>query len=170
MTVSNNGWRVMVNAPAKVLPPRGVADNWTTYTAASGDYLALVRVGPKGEGAIEVALASKRITEEYAKPTSQKQTTTAKTPEQNGTMLEFQTEEYAVRVYRQQGELWMNLYNRKTEKIDLKQAAVTLTSTSDATVYRHDGKATVQAREDVRGVRSLFIIQDNQIVYRGEGY
>ncbi|MBF2027819.1 MAG: hypothetical protein IGS48_13825 [Oscillatoriales cyanobacterium C42_A2020_001] len=170
MTVSNNGWRVMVDAPAKILPPRGVADSWTTYTAASGDYLAVVRVGSGGEGAIAVALAGKRITEEYAKPTSRKKTSTAKIPEQNGTVLEFQTEDYAVRVYRQQGELWMNLYNRKTEKIDLKQAAVTLTSISDATVYRHDGKATVQAREDVRGMRSLFIIQDNQVLYRGEGY
>uniref|UniRef100_A0A832H2X5 Uncharacterized protein n=1 Tax=Oscillatoriales cyanobacterium SpSt-402 TaxID=2282168 RepID=A0A832H2X5_9CYAN len=170
MTVSNNGWRVMVDAPAKILPPRGVADNWTTYTAASGDYLATVRVGPAGEGTIAITLAGKRITEEYAKRALREKIGTAKTPVQSGTVFELQTEEYAIRVYRQKSDLLMNLYNRKTETIVLKQAPVTLANTSEAIVYRHDGKVSVQAREDVRGVRSLFIIQDNQIQYRGEGY
>ncbi len=171
MTVSNNGWRVMLDAPATILPLRGAADNWTTYTAVSGDYRATVRVSPTGAKTIAVTLAGKRITEEYAKTSSiQTSPSLAKLPEQDSTVLEFQTEDYAVRVYRQKGDLWMNLYNRQQRTVDLKQVPVTLVNTSDATVYRHDGKVSVQAREDVRGVRSLYLIQDNQIQYRGEGY
>lgn len=169
MSVSNNGFRVIVKAPARILPPRGSNDQWTAYTANSGDYAAIVRVGAGGERMIEVTQVGQRLVQEYAtSPPPQPDR-----PPQNqrdGTLLRFQTEEYGVRVYRQKQDLYMNLYNRSKGVIELKQVPVTRVESSAGTIYRHDGKVTVQAREDYRGERVLLILQNNQIKYRGDGY
>jgi hypothetical protein len=169
MSVSNNGWRVLSDVRATVLPQRGVADSWTTYVGVSGDYLAYVRVRPPGEAAIAVTLAGRRVTEEYAQAPAPKRSIRATTTPEN-TIFALETLEYAVRVFQQQNGLFMNLYNKKTETVDLKRVPVTLVNTSDAKIYRHDGNSTIQAREDVRGRRSLVIIRDNAIQYRGEAF
>lgn len=168
MTVSHNASVVLNNCRARTSASRGAADTWTTYTCSSGDYQAIVRLGAGGEAAIAVTLSGARLTEEYAtfpvrkppQPTSLK----------DGTVLAFETKDYAVNVYRQKGELWMNLYNKKSATTELKQVPVKLTNTTGGSVYQHEGEATVQARENVRGERSLYILQDNQIKYRAEGY
>jgi hypothetical protein len=64
----------------------------------------------------------------------------------------------------------MNLYNRKQDVTELKQVPVTRVESSEGTIYRYDGVATVQARENYRGERVLLILQNNQIQYRGDGY
>ncbi|MDX2230298.1 MAG: hypothetical protein NW220_11715 [Leptolyngbyaceae cyanobacterium bins.349] len=170
MTVSNNGWRVLADVRAQVLPARGIADSWTTYTAISGDYLASVRISATGQGAIAVTQAGRRVTEEYAKTTSRQKSIPLQTAPQASTLMAFETPDYAVRVFQQQGKVWMNLYNKNTAALDLSQVPVTLVNTSGATVYRHDGASTIQAREDVRGGRSLLILRDNAIQYRGEAF
>lgn len=176
MTVSNNGWRVLSDVRAQVLPARGIADSWTTYTAVSGDYMAYMRVSPTGEAVIEVTLAGRRVREEYAalpprrKQPIQAKSTPAKVAQRQNTIVTFETPEYTARVFEQQGNLFMNLYNKKTETTDLKQVPVTRVNTSNGIVYRHDGKSTIQAREDVRGQRTLLIIRDNAIQYRGEAF
>lgn len=173
MSVSNNGWRVLSDVRAEVLPQRGIADNWTTYIAVSGDYMAYVRVSTTGEAAIEVTLGGSTVREEYAiasfpplKPP--KVTQQAATSQRPTTVLAFETLEYAVHIFQQQGTLRLNLYNRKAGKTELKQVPVTRINTSDGVVYRYDGKSTVQAREDVQGRQILLIIRDNAIQYRGE--
>jgi hypothetical protein len=169
MTVSQNGWRVIVDVPAKVTPPRGDNDAWTSYICASGDYAAIVRVGSTGEGVIEVRRSGQRITQEYALPSPQK---TSIQPEQNltdGTALVFVTERYAVHVYRQKGGLYMNLYNQQSKVTELKRVPVKQVNMSEGRVYRYEGDATVQAREDFKGRRTLLILRDNEIQYRGEG-
>ncbi|MDX2243493.1 MAG: hypothetical protein NW224_22660 [Leptolyngbyaceae cyanobacterium bins.302] len=176
MTVSNNGWRVLSDVRAQVVAARGVADDWTTYSAVSGDYLAYVRVSPTGEAAIEVTLAGRRVREEYAtlpplrKRPTQTKPIQAKAAQPGRTIATFETLEYTVRVFEQQDSLFMNLYNKKTETIDLKQVPVVRVNTSNGIVYRHDGKSTIQAREDVKGQRTLLIIRDNAIQYRGEAF
>ena len=170
MSVSNNGWRVLSDVRATVLPQRGVADSWTTYVGVSGDYLAYVRVRPTGEAAIEVTLAGRQVTEEYAQMPAPKPPVSTPSRSPENTVLTLETLEYAVRVFQQQDGLFMNLYNKKTATTDLKRVPVTLVNTSDGKVYRHDGQATIQAREDVRGRRSLLIIRDNAIQYRGEAF
>jgi len=168
MTVSNNGWRVLSDVRAQVLPPRGVGDRWTTYTAVSGDYMAYVRVSPDGEGAIEITQSGERVREEYATAFIPKPPTAKTVIQRDTTLLAFETLEYRVRVFRQKGDLFMNLYNKKKETTDLQQVPVTMVNTSNGVVYRHDGPATVQAREDAQGRRLLLIIRDNAIQYRGE--
>lgn len=171
MSVSNNGWQVLVDTPAKIAPKRGDKDPWTTYVAASGDYTAQVRVGPAGQSAIEVSLAGKRVTEEtamFSLPQLAKQAPEVKPRDE--VLLAFQTKEYAVRVYRRTGNLFMNLYDRRTAKTQLRQVPVTMTNTTSSLVYRYDGDMSVQARESVEGERSLLIIRDNAIQYRGVGF
>lgn len=168
MSVSHNGWRVLANVRADVLPMRGLADQWTTYAAVSGDYMAYVRVGPTGEAEIEVTQSRRRLTEEYATVAPRKHSLQVRTAQRTNNVLAFETLDYVVRVFRQDGNLWMNLYNKKTEATDLKQVPVTLMNTSNGVIYRHDGVATFQAREDVQGRRSLLILRDNAIQYRGE--
>ncbi|MGQ9871073.1 MAG: hypothetical protein ACUVQO_09785 [Leptodesmis sp.] len=170
MSVSNNGFRVIVNAPARILPARGMNDQWTTYTANSGDYTAIVRVGAGGKRMIEVSQVGRRIVQEYAIAAPQQQPDRPASSQQDATLLSFQTGEYAVRVYRQKDKLYMNLYNQSKGVTELKQVPVTRVESSEGTIYRYDGKATVQAREDYRGQRVLLILQNNQIQYRGDGY
>jgi len=169
MTVSNNGFRVLVDARAEVMPARGSADSWTTYTARSGDYAANVRVSPSGQGAIEVTLGGNRLTQEYA-ISAPRQQPQPKTTLKDGTLLAFETAQYAVRVFRREDKLLMNLYNKQTAKTDLQQVPITAVNTSEGMVYRYDGQSTIQAREDIRGGRSLLIIRDNAIQYRGEAF
>jgi hypothetical protein len=168
MSVSNNGWRVLADVRAEVLPARGLADQWTTYAAVSGDYMAYVRVSSTGEAAIEVTQSGRRLTEEYATIAPRQQPLQASTAQRTNNILTFETLDYVVRVFRQEGNLWMNLHNKKTETTELKQVPVTLVNTSNGVIYRHDGSATFQAREDVQGRRSLLILRDNAIQYRGD--
>ncbi|MGC8711259.1 MAG: hypothetical protein ACP5RH_02600 [Leptodesmis sp.] len=170
MSVSNNGFRVIVNAPARILSARGINDQWTTYTANSGDYTAIVRVGAGGERMIEVSQVGQRIVQEYATTALQQQPDRPAPLQQDATLLSFQTGEYAVRVYRQKNRLYMNLYNQSKGVTELKQVPVVRVESSAGTTYRYDGKATVQVREDYRGQRVLLILQNNQIQYRGDGY
>lgn len=170
MSVSNNGFRVIVGVPAKISPLRGSNDQWITYTAVSGDYTAIVRVGAGGERMIEVRQVGQRIVQEYATSPPQQTLDRSTQNQRDATLLNFQTEEYVVRVYRQKSDLYMNLYNKKRSVTELKQVPVTRVESSEATIYRYDGKATVQAREDYRGERVLLILQNNQIQYRSDGY
>lgn len=170
MSVSNNGFRVMVNAPARILSTRGMNDQWTTYTANSGDYTATVRVGAGGERVIEVNQVGQRIVQEYGTAPPQQRPDRSAINPQDATLLSFQTGEYAVRVYRKRNDLYMNLYNKSKGVTELKQVTVTRAESSEGTIFRYDGKATVQAREDYRGQRVLLILQNNQIQYRGDGY
>lgn len=170
MTVSSNGFRVLVDARSHVVPARGSADNWTTYAALSGDYRANVRVSPTGQRAIEITLGNNRLKQEYAIGALGRQPTLPKTAAKDGTLLAFETAEYVVRIFKQQERLLLNLYNKQTAKTDVSQALVVVTNTSEGTVYRHDGQATIQAREDLRGGRSLLIMRDNAIQYRGEAF
>jgi hypothetical protein len=170
MSVSNNGFRVIVNSPARILSARGINDQWTTYTANSGDYTAIVRVGAGGERMIEVSQVGQTIVQEYATAPPQQKFDRPPLTQPDATLLSFQTGEYAVRVYRQKNKLYMNLYNQSKGVTELKQVPVTRVENSEGTIYRYDGKATVQAREDYRGQRVLLILQNNQIHYRGDGY
>jgi hypothetical protein len=174
MSVSNNGFRVIANRPVRTLEPRGVNDQWTTFTANSADYTALVRVAPTGERMIEVRQVRQRIVQEYATfPVIQPPAPTPTNPpadQREETLLSFQTREYAVRVYRQKQELYMNLFNKNNGLTELKRVPVTRVESSDATIYRYDGAATIKAREDYRGQRVLMMMKNNGIQYRGDGY
>jgi hypothetical protein len=172
MTVSNNGFRVIANQRAQQLSSRGPRDPWTTYATNSGNYQAYVRVAANGQAMIEVTLDRVAIAKEYAlTPTAAKNPDLAgSSSQQRATLMAFQTDEYAVNVYQQQGQTYLNLYNRKSKKTEFNQVPVQRRTTAETTIYQYDGDSTIQARETVRGQRSLYILRDNQIQYRGDGY
>lgn len=174
LSVGNNGWDVMADVPAIALKPRGDNDPWTSYRAKSGDYTATVRLGPGGAAAIAISLAGKRIVQEAAtfstatpKPAVQLKPSVT---QQEVYVFGLQTPEYAVRVYRQQGDLWLNLYDKQAQKTLLRRVPATERRTTDSTIYQYDGETSVQARENIKGERSLLLIRDNAIQYRGEGF
>ncbi len=176
LSINHNGWMVMTDAPAKILSNRGPGDQWTRYRARSGDYTAIVQMGPDGTAAIAVSLAGKPIIQEVAtfstatpKPSPQPQPTATNAKEEVY-IFSVQTPEYAVRVYRHQGSLWLNLYDKQTQKILVRRGPATERRTTDSTIYQYDGEASIQARENAKGARSLLILRDNAIQYRGEGF
>lgn len=176
LSINHNGWMVMTDAPATILKRRGPGDRWTRYRARSGDYTAIVQMETGGEAAIAVSLAGKPIIQEMAtfstatpKPLPQPQPTVTNSKEEVY-VFSVQTPEYAVRVYRNQGSLWLNLYDKQAQKILVRRGPVTERRTTGSTIYQYDGETSIQAREDVKGARSLLILRDNAIQYRGEGF
>lgn len=170
MSVIKNGFHIIINTPAQFFPTRGINDQGTIYIANSGDCRATLRVGTGGESMIEVKQVGQKAVQEYVASLPQQRPDRPAQDQHDATLLNFQTEKYTVRVYRQKNNLYMNLYNQSKRVTELKQVPVTQVESNEGTVYRYDGKATVQAREDYGGQRVLLILQNNQIQYRGDGY
>ncbi|MFQ4139902.1 SH3 domain-containing protein [Nodosilinea sp. PGN35] len=75
------------------------------------------------------------------------------------TVLYFETESRAVRVYRNGAGLFMNLYNKATDAVELRGAPTQLVpSTRDQTVYRAGGETQHLARIAVTGATELEIV------------
>lgn len=62
----------------------------------------------------------------------------------DGTLLLAQTTSYAVRLYSQNGQTLLNLYNKKTGTLALNAVPVTTESIAEGRIYRHAGQPTVQ--------------------------
>ncbi len=58
-------------------------------------------------------------------------------PTSSNTIVSFQTVSYAVRVFSQSGQLRLNLFNRKTNRIALRSAPVQSKSVGDGTTYSY---------------------------------
>jgi hypothetical protein len=82
------------------------------------------------------------------------------------TVLFFETESMAVRVYRSGADLFMNLYNKATDMVELRNAPTQLIpSTRDQTVYKAaQGEADRFARINVMGETELEIVAANGTV------
>ncbi|MBW4482477.1 MAG: SH3 domain-containing protein [Tildeniella torsiva UHER 1998/13D] len=88
------------------------------------------------------------------------------------TVLLFETESMAVRVYRSGSSLFMNLYNKATDVVDLRAAPTQLVpSTRDQTVYKAGGEAERFARINVLNETELEIIAANgSVVLKEPGF
>jgi hypothetical protein len=88
------------------------------------------------------------------------------------TVLLFETESMVVRVYRSGSGLFMNLYNKATDVVELRAAPTQLVpSTRDQTVYRAGGEAQRFARINVAGETELEILAANgNVVLKEPGF
>jgi hypothetical protein len=79
------------------------------------------------------------------------------------TVLYFETASMAVRIYRRGSDLFMNLYNRRTDTVEVSNAPAELVpSTRDETVYKNSlGEVERFARVDIRGQSELEIVAAN---------
>ncbi len=81
------------------------------------------------------------------------------------TVLFFETASMAVRVYRSDGSLRMNLYNKATDVVELRDAPTQLLpNTGTQTVYQAGGEAERFARLDALGNTELEIVAANGTV------
>jgi hypothetical protein len=82
------------------------------------------------------------------------------------TVLFFETESMAVRIYRSGANLFMNLYNKTTDVVEAQGIPAQLApSTRDQTVYKADqGEAERIARINVMGETELEIMAPNGTV------
>jgi hypothetical protein len=89
------------------------------------------------------------------------------------TVLFFETESMAVRIYRQGSDLFMNLYNKANDVVEARGIPARIVpSTRDQTVYRADrGEAERLARIDIRGETELEIRAANgTLVLKESGF
>jgi hypothetical protein len=89
------------------------------------------------------------------------------------TVLNFETESMAVRIYRVGPDLFMNLYNKTTDVVEVRAAPARLVpSTRDQTVYVNtQGEAERFARIDVQNATELEIIAaDGTVVLQESGF
>ena len=89
------------------------------------------------------------------------------------TVLFFETESMAVRIYRSGANLFMNLYNKTTDVVEAQGIPAQLApSTRDQTVYKADqGEAERIARINVMGETELEIMAPNgTVVLKESGF
>ncbi|HEY9735622.1 MAG TPA: SH3 domain-containing protein [Trichocoleus sp.] len=89
------------------------------------------------------------------------------------TVLFFETESMAVRIYRRGSSLFMNLYNKGTDTVEARNTPAELApSTRDQTVYRNSlGEVDRLARVTVLGESSLEILApDGEVLLQEAGY
>lgn len=88
------------------------------------------------------------------------------------TVLFFETASMAVRVYRNDGNLRMNLYNKTTDVVELRGALTQLLPGADGqTVYQASGEAERFARIDALGNTELEIVAANgTVVLKESGF
>jgi hypothetical protein len=86
------------------------------------------------------------------------------------TMLFFETESRAVRIFRRGSDLFMNLYNKTTDRVEVRNTPAELVpSTEDQTVYKNSlGEAERFARItvlnetelEIRGANGVLVLQE----------
>lgn len=89
------------------------------------------------------------------------------------TVLYFETESMAVRIFRRGTDLFMNLYNKATDIVEVNSApAEIVPSSRDQIVYKNSlGEADRFARINVRGETELEIVApDGTVVLREPGF
>ena len=89
------------------------------------------------------------------------------------TVLNFETESTAVRIYRSGSSLFMNLYNKATDVVEVRGGAAELVpSTRDQTVYTNTlGEAQRFVRINVQGETELEIVAaDGTVVLQEPGF
>lgn len=79
-------------------------------------------------------------------------------PSKEKNVLAFKTETYAVHVFRQSDQYYMNVYNRKALRTSLKGLPVVMVRSQDGTGYLYQGELEVMAFESTTGGKQLTIL------------
>jgi len=87
------------------------------------------------------------------------------------TIARFQTPKYGVRIYSRDNEVRMNLYNRRTDKVELKAVPVKSTRSSSSITYSYPSGNFVYAATimPIGGYR-LMVTQSDRVIYNEQGY
>ncbi|NJR66393.1 MAG: hypothetical protein HC772_15430 [Leptolyngbyaceae cyanobacterium CRU_2_3] len=94
----------------------------------------------------------------------------ARSQPENLTIAHFQTRNYAVRLYDQNGELRMNVYNRQTDRVELRASPVHLNSADSSATYSNPNGDLIYSVTvlPVGGYR-LVISQQNRVIHSEQG-
>lgn len=86
----------------------------------------------------------------------------------DGTTLSFfQTPGYAVRLFSRNGAMLMNLFNRRTRRLELNGRPTTATTDAEGTAYAHEGRPSVRVYRGHSGTQSLTVngmLQESSLV------
>ncbi|MBI4780125.1 MAG: hypothetical protein HY785_02255 [Oscillatoriophycideae cyanobacterium NC_groundwater_1537_Pr4_S-0.65um_50_18] len=172
-----------------------VIDTGIIYTNLQGEADYTIAVAPDGSS-YELKIQqgdritySQRIQNQQAKPAPTEsqpvappaeppssppvqQSATALQPSlDNATIARFQTPKYVVRIYSQDDQVRMNLYNRRTDQVELKAVAVKSTSSPSSTTYAYlSGNFIYTATVMPIGGYRLVVTQGDRIIYNEQGY
>lgn len=87
------------------------------------------------------------------------------------TIARFQTPKYAVRIYSRNDELRMNLYNRRTDKVELKAVPVESAHSSSSSSYSYpSGSFVYTATVMPIGGYRFTVRQGDRVIYNEQGY
>jgi hypothetical protein len=82
------------------------------------------------------------------------------------TILAFETADYTVRIVQLTGQLYMNVYNRKTDRVELNRGLVRSTQSEEGTLYTTvHGTRVYQSIVDTEGRYRLVILAGRNSVY-----
>ncbi|HEY9629656.1 MAG TPA: hypothetical protein V6C84_20320 [Coleofasciculaceae cyanobacterium] len=161
---------------------QGEADYTITVTPDGGSYELKIQQGDRitYSQRVQNRQASSPPTESQpasplAEPPSSppvQQSATALQPSlDNATIARFQTPKYVVRIYSQDDQVRMNLYNRRTDQVELKAVAVKSTSSTSSTTYAYlSGNFVYTATVRPIGGYRLVVTQGDRIIYNEQGY
>ncbi len=167
-----------------------VADLGIVYTNLQGEAAYTVTVAPDGSAydlkiqqgdrlIYSDRVQGKRVATET--PTPEPQPAPSNQPSsravalqpvlESETIAQFQTPKYAVRIYSRNDELRMNLYNRRTDKVELKAVPVESARSGSSSTYSYPSGSFVYTVTimPIGGYR-FAVRQGDRVIYNEQGY
>jgi hypothetical protein len=85
-------------------------------------------------------------------------------------VVSFRTQNYSVRVYRQRNQLYMNVFNRRSNRLELSAAPTRQVSVGQETEYIADGAFTYYARAAGDRRYSLEVVKGDRVIVQEPGF
>lgn len=169
--------------PTSISP--GSEDNWRTYVSTFEEFQAYARRSPNGSTELELFSNGQQIyfsggsnpSDNGGNPPNTD--VIAQPPPDTGqsleTVLAFETNDYAVRVYRQNGQLYMNLFDKRVAELLLQETPATVVPSSDSgntgqSYVNTQGEFQAFARIAQNRSTELEIRSNGALTYRAAGY
>lgn len=84
-------------------------------------------------------------------------------------VMSFRTQNYSVRVYRQRNQFYMNVFNRRSNRLELSAAPARQIRTGRETEYVADGEFTYYARGTFNRRASLEVVRGDRVIVQETG-
>ena len=175
--------------PTSIAP--GSENNWRTYISTFGEVQAYARRSPNGSTELELFLDGQQTyfssgldpsngsnpsdSDDNSPNTGVIAQPPPNTDQLLETILAFDTDDYAVRVYRQNGQLYMNLFDKRVAELLLQEAPATVVPSSGAgntgqSYVNTEGEFQAFARIAQNRSTELEIRSNGVLTYRADGY